>query len=204
VITGFRLAAGGAQAVHGVTPDLTTLAKALGAGEKLAAVVGREAFMRTLDPQRPAGVPAVFQSGTGNDGTAALAAGAAAVSLYGELERAGEYRRLHLLAERLASGLTAAFAARGVPFHVNQHGPMLQIFLTDATPSFETYAALPVLPVQFFYLALINEGVLLSLPTSNHIYLSFVHSTSDIDRVVQAAGVVLDQYDFRGIVAAAA
>lgn len=204
VITGFRLGAGGAQAVHGVTPDLTTLAKALGAGEKLAAVVGREQFMRTLDPNRQAGTPAVFQSGTGNDGTAALAAGAAAVALYRELERNGQYRRLGALAERLAAGLTRAFAARGVPFHANQHGPMLQIFLSDVTPRFETFAALPTGPVQLFYLSLINEGVLLSLPTSNHIYLSFAHTEADVDRVLASTSKVLDRYDFRGIVRAAA
>jgi glutamate-1-semialdehyde 2,1-aminomutase len=204
VITGFRLAAGGAQALHGVTPDLATLAKALGAGEKLAAVVGYERFMRTLDPNRPAGTPAVFQSGTGNDGTAALAAGTTAVGLYGELERGGEYRRLNALAERLARGLTAAFATRGVPFHVNQHGPMLQIFLSNAEPSFETFAALRTESVQYFYLALITEGVLLSLPTSNHIYLSFAHADADIDVVVDRTSVVLDRYDFRSIVAACA
>jgi glutamate-1-semialdehyde 2,1-aminomutase len=204
VITGFRLAAGGAQALHGVTPDLATLAKALGAGEKLAAVVGREECMRSLDPNRPPGTPAVFQSGTGNDGTAALAAGAAAVATYRALERDGEYRRLHGLAERLAAGLTAAFAAHEVPFHANQHGPMLQLFLSDATPSFETFATLPAGPVQSFYLALINEDVLLSLPTSNHIYLSFVHTDADIDRVLEKTWTVLDKYDFRGIVAAAA
>jgi glutamate-1-semialdehyde 2,1-aminomutase len=202
VITGFRLAPGGAQALHGVTPDLTTLAKALGAGEKLAAVVGQEPFMRTLDPKRPAGTPAVFQSGTGNDGTAALAAGAAAVGLYGELERSGDYRRLEGLARRLAAGLTAAFAARDVPFHANQLGPMLQVFLSSAEPGFEAFAALPTEPVQYFYLALINEGVLLSLPTSNHIYLSFAHTDADIDRVLTATAAVLDRYDFRSIVAA--
>jgi glutamate-1-semialdehyde 2,1-aminomutase len=164
--------------------------------------VGQERFMRTLDPKRPAGTPAVFQSGTGNDGTAALAAGAAAVGLYGELERSGDYRRLEGLARRLAAGLTAAFAARDVPFHANQLGPMLQVFLSSAEPGFEAFAALPTEPVQYFYLALINEGVLLSLPTSNHIYLSFAHTDADIDRVLTATAAVLDRYDFRSIVAA--
>ena len=82
----------------------TVLAKALGAGEKLAAVVGREACMRNLDPHRPARTPAVFQSGTGNDGTAGLAAAAAAVATYADLERGGEYPRLNGLAARLAAG----------------------------------------------------------------------------------------------------
>lgn len=204
VITGFRLAAGGAQALHGVTPDLATFAKALGAGEKLAAVAGREALLRCLDPERPKDIAAVFQSGTGNDGTAALAAGAAAIALYRDLEREGGYQRLAVLAARLAAGLRAEFAARGVPFHANQHGPMLQLFLSDAAPGFEAYAALPAGPIQLFYLALINEGALLSLPTSNHVYLSFSHTDADIDAVLASVAVVLDRYDFARIVRAAA
>ena len=204
VITGFRLAPGGAQALHGVTPDLVTLAKALGAGEKLAALAGSEALLRCLDPDRPRGTPAVFQSGTGNDGTSALAAGAAAIELYGELERNGEYSRLNGLSQRLADGLRLAFSTRNVPFHANQLGPMLQLFLSAATPGFEGFAGLPPGPLQLFYLALINEGVLLSLPTSNHVYLSFAHTDADISTVLEKAGAVLDRYDFRAIVDCAA
>jgi glutamate-1-semialdehyde 2,1-aminomutase len=200
VITGFRLAPGGAQQLHGVTPDIATYAKALGAGEKLAAVAGREAVMRVLDPERPAGTPFAFQSGTGNDGTAALAAGVAAIALYEELGRSGGYERLDGLAQRLAQGLRTAFAARGVPFHANQHGPMLQLFLSDATPGFEAFAGLPAEPLQLFYLALINEGVLLSLPTSNHIYLSFAHTAQDIATVLGATARVLDRHDFAQLV----
>ena len=199
VITGFRLAPGGAQQLHGVTPDIVTLAKALGAGEKLAAVAGAERIMRVFDPERPAGTPFAFQSGTGNDGTSALAAGVAAIGLYQEHGRNGGYQRLNAIAERLAKGLHAAFAARQVPFHANQHGPMLQLFLSDATPGFEAFARLPAGPLQLFYLALINEGVLLSLPTSNHIYLSFAHTEADIDTVLAATVRVLDRYDFRQI-----
>jgi glutamate-1-semialdehyde 2,1-aminomutase len=203
VITGFRLAAGGAQALHGVTPDLATFAKALGAGEKLAALAGRESILRCLDPDRPDGTPGVFQSGTGNDGTAALAAGAAAIALYRAFEQDGSYLRLNRLSQRLANGLRAAFASRRVPFHANQLGPMLQLFLSDSSPSFENFSRLPPGPMQLFYLALINEGVLLSLPTSNHIYLSFAHSDAEISTVLEKAETVLDRYDFREITRAA-
>ena len=200
VITGFRLAPGGAQQYHGVVPDLATFAKALGAGEKLAALAGPERVMRVLDPERPPGTPAVFQSGTGNDGTSALAAGAAAIALYEDLHRAGEYALLAQRARRLADGLRMAFAAGRVPFHANQHGPMLQLFLSDAPPGFEAFANLPAEPLQLFYLALINEGVLLSLPTSNHIYLSFAHTDADIDDVLAATARVLRRHDFAQIV----
>jgi glutamate-1-semialdehyde 2,1-aminomutase len=203
VITGFRLSLGGAQAVHAVIPDLATYAKALGAGEKLAAVVGREDLMRGLDPNRPAGVVGVFQSGTGNDGTCALAAGLAAVRSFREMDQSGGYAALHGRAQRLAHGITLAFHSRGVPCHVNQLGPMLQLFLSEAEPGFEAFSRIPPGPLVLFYLAMINEGVLLSLPTSNHVYLSFAHSNEDIERILEKVGLVLDRYDFRALVRAA-
>lgn len=200
VITGFRLASGGAQAVHGVTPDLTTFAKALAAGEKLAAVVGRESVMRCLDPERPEGTPAVFQSGTGNDGTSGLAAACAAMRTYRNLHKNGGYDRLARQSSRLAEGIRAAFRAHAVPCHVNQIGPMLQLFLTDAPASFARYAAVPTGALALFYLALINEGVLLSLPTSNHIYLSFAHTDADFENIISAVNTVLTKYNIRCLV----
>lgn len=203
VITGFRLAPGGAQARHGVTPDLATFGKALGAGEKVSAVVGREAIMRSLDPNRPPGTPGVFQSGTSNDGTSGLAAARAAVDTYERLGQQGDYAALEARAVRLADGLRAAFHSAGVPHHVNQLGPMLQLFFSDRKPGFESFAGMPNSPIALFYLAMINEGILLSLPTSNHIYLSFAHSDDDISRAIAAAEKVLADYDFAGIVRAA-
>ena len=200
VITGFRLGAGGAQALYGVTPDLATFGKALGAGEKLAAVAGSERFMRGVDPNCPAGTPAVFQSGTGNDGTTGLAAAKAAIPLYRALEYDGSYAALNDLAAQLAGGLRQLFRAHGVPFHANQLGPMLQLFLSSGDPSFDAFSALPTWPLELFYLALINEGILLSLPTSNHVYLSFAHTEADIARVLEKVAVVLDAYDFCEIV----
>jgi len=204
VITGFRLGLVGAQGYYGVTPDVATYAKALGAGEKLAAVVGRADILAGLDPDRPASTQAVFQSGTGNDGTAPLAAGLAAVTAYRELQAAGEYDALFNRSARLADGLRVLFKEYGVPAHVNQLGPMLQLFLTDKPATFEACSAVPTWPVTLFYTALIGEGILLSLPTSNHIYLSFAHKDADVDAVLAAARSVLSRYDFATLVHAAA
>jgi glutamate-1-semialdehyde 2,1-aminomutase len=202
VITGFRLAAGGAQVVHGVTPDLATFAKALAAGEKLAAVAGREEIMSALDPSGPSATATVFQSGTGNDGTIALAAALGAVTTYREFDSSGAYATLNARAEKLANGIRGAFSARSVPCHVNQLGPMLQLFLSEVSPSFEAFAGIATGPVELFYLAMINEGILLSLPTSNHIYLSFAHTDADIDRIIAKVHVVLDTYDFGAVIRA--
>lgn len=204
VITGFRLGLGGAQVLHGITPDLATLGKALGAGEKLAAVVGSEEIFRAVDPEQSVGGATVFQSGTGNDGTVALAAAHAAVSLYRELEQAGEYERLSKRTARLATGVRNAFRARGVPCHVNQLGPMMQLFLSEEAPEFAAFSRVPTGALSAFYLALINAGILLSLPTSNHVYLSFAHSDSDIDRILAQVERVLDTHDFGSLVRAEA
>lgn len=202
VITGFRLGLKGAQGHYGVVPDLATYAKALGAGEKLAAVVGTERFMAGVDSNRRAGTPVVFQSGTGNDGTGGLAAGLAAVRAYRRLEHEGAYAVLNAHAARLAAGLRHAFRDHGIPLHVNQLGPMLQLFMTDKAPSFEAYCDVPTRPLELFYLALINEGVLLSLPTSNHVYLSFAHTEADITRILDAVSTVLERHDFARILEA--
>jgi len=81
---------------------------------------------------------------------------------------------------------------------------MLQIFLTDAPPTFESCAGIPTWPGALFYLALINEGILLSLPTSNHIYLSFAHTDADVAEILLKVDTVLDRYDFGALVRAAA
>jgi glutamate-1-semialdehyde 2,1-aminomutase len=200
VITGYRLALGGGQAYYGVTPDLTTLGKAIAAGGKLAAVTGREEIMRVVDPHAPPGTPKVFQSGTANDGTAAISAALGAIPTYQALHAEQGYERLFSLGEALAEGIRQAFSSRGIPCHVNQLGPMLQLFLSAEPASFERYAQLDTEALALFFTALINEGVILTLPTSNHVYLSFEHSSDDIALIVEKVNHVLDEYDFKSLV----
>ncbi len=199
VITGMRLALGGAQSFYGVTPDLATLGKAVAAGERLAAVVGREEIMQVVDPNAPAGVAKVFQSGTANDGTAAIAASIGAIHTYRDLDADNQYNHLFEIGERLARGIRRAFQTRGIPCHVNQIGPLLQLFLSDKKPTFENFVNLDLEVLSLFFLALINEGVILTLPTSNHIYLSFVHTVDEIEEIIEKANLVLDKYDFSSL-----
>lgn len=196
VITGFRLGLAGAQGYHGVRPDLATFGKALSAGEKLGAVVGIEKVMRVTDPLAPATVPRVFQSGTGNDGTMALAAANAAMAEYERLDGLGEYEALAARTESLELALRSIFREHSIDLHINRLGSMMQLFVSRKKPSFEAYADLNNDLLELFYLAMINEGVMLSLPTSNHIYFSFMHNDSAIGAVAQAARKVLLQYPF--------
>lgn len=196
VITGFRVGLKGAQGMHGVTPDLTTLGKALSGGEKLGAVAGSARVMSVTDPLAPAGGPHVFQSGTGNDGTYALACAAAAIGEYKRLDAAGEYDRLARDVDTLKSSLLATFGDAGIGLHVNSLASMMQLYLTDEAPSFERYVGLSTELLELFYLALINEGVMLSLPTSNHVYFSFAHASEDFTQIEHAARAVLGKYSF--------
>ena len=199
VITGFRLALGGAQEYFGVTPDLVTMAKAAGGGEKIAFVAGSADVMSVVDPEAPAGTPRVFQSGTVNDGAIALAVTTATLKTYQDLDAIGEYQRLNAKAQRLKDGIVSAFRKRNIFCQVNHIASMLQIYIASQTVSFETCQGLDMSAVQLFYHALINEGVLLSLPTSNHIYLSFAHSDEDIDLILENIEIVLARYDFESV-----
>ena len=196
VITGFRLALGGAQAYYGVDADLAIFAKALSCGEKLGALVGRKDVMDVLDPRQERGQPRAYQSGTTNDGTSALAAAHAALLEYQSLHQSGGYATLSALGDRLSEGLRGAFQQCGIPCHVNQLGSMMQLFITDAEPNFDRYIRLSQKPVALFTLAMLCEGVVLGLPGSPHIYLSFRHSQHDVDAIVRAAERVLEKYDF--------
>jgi len=196
VITGFRLARGGAQEFYSVVPDLAVFAKALSAGEKLSAVAGRAEILEVTAPDPAGRRPQVFQSGTTNDGTVALAAADAALQVYRTMDVVGGvYASVEGLANRLADGLIRVFADHQIPLHVNHIGSVLQLFVTDAVPDFETYACLDTTLVESFYLAMIIEGILLSLPGSNHVYLSLLHDDTHIDAILEAAEQVLTRYD---------
>ncbi len=196
VITGFRLALGGAQAWYDITPDLTTLAKALSAGDRLAAVVGRADIMEVTDPRAGPDVPRAFQSGTGNDGTFAVAAALGAIGEYQRLERAGAYEALAGRVEGLEAALRAAFEDHGITVHVNRVRSLMQCHVTAPGPPGERDAALNRALLYPFHLALVNEGVLLALPGSDHSFFSFLHDQAACDEIARAARTVLGKYPF--------
>lgn len=196
VISGCRLAPGGAQQYYGVTPDIVTMAKALAAGEKLALVAGRSEVMSVVDPLAPEGTPRVFQSGTVNDGPAALAASTAALSVYQRLYEKGDYERLERDTQQTKNVLEHNFNVAGMPCQVNQLASMLQIHLGGRNLTFTTSQGQDLRVLELFYLALINEGVMLSLPTSNHIYFSFAHSRPDFELIWKTIERVFERYRF--------
>jgi glutamate-1-semialdehyde 2,1-aminomutase len=126
VMTGFRVAWGGAQTLHGIAPDLTTLGKVIGGGLPLAAYCGRRELMSLVAPAGP-----VYQAGTLSGNPLAVAAGRAAL---GQLA-AGDglaYRRLEETGARLAAGIAEAAARHGIACRVERQGSMLGLFFTAA------------------------------------------------------------------------
>lgn len=179
VITGFRLARGGAQERFGVRPDLTTLGKVIGGGMPVGAYGGRADLMRLVAPEGP-----VYQAGTLSGHPIAMAAGIATLDLltpdvYRGLERAGA---------RLEAGLRGAAAGAGQEVSVSRVGSLLTVFFRP-TPPRDGAEALASDREAFarFFGAMLDAGVLLPPSQFEAWFLGAAHSDADIDATVAAA-----------------
>ena len=128
VITGFRLAPGGAQEFFGVTPDLTVLGKALGGGIPVGALAGNEELMAWLDPGQPDG-RRILTEGSFYGNPISMAAVAATL---GELRKPGAHAHLHRIGDAIATRLAEVFAARGLPFQSTGVGPLVEFYSSDS------------------------------------------------------------------------
>ncbi|MBT6241810.1 MAG: aminotransferase class III-fold pyridoxal phosphate-dependent enzyme [Rhodospirillaceae bacterium] len=201
VISGFRIAAGGGQGHFGIKPDLMTFAKALSGGGTLSAVAGRADVMSGVVPNSATNVfnlkvPGTFQSGTTNDDTMSLASSIGALRAYKKLDDAGDYERLNNLTKRFSQGMVKKFHECGVPCYSNQWGPLLRFVLSDGEASFKAHQKVDKSALSLFIMALMTEGVLLSMPTSGATYLSFAHTEADIDTIIEKTELVLRKYKF--------
>ncbi len=180
VITGFRLALGGAQEHYGVRADLATFAKALGAGYPISAVTGRREIMELVARNE---VPYL---GTYNTNSLVVAAAIAALD---ELARPGTYGRLFALGERLANGLRDEFRRAGIPALVQGPGPVFQLWFTDtpATTYREAVARAKAAFYAAFQQAMLKRGVLFHPSQQEHFFLSTAHTDEDVDRTLEAA-----------------
>ncbi|MFZ5595123.1 MAG: glutamate-1-semialdehyde 2,1-aminomutase [Pseudomonadota bacterium] len=185
VMTGFRVALGGAQQYYGVTPDLTTLGKVVGGGLPVGAFGGKKEIMQHIAPLGP-----VYQAGTLSGNPVAMAAGLATVS---RLTAPGFYEHLSAMTQRLATGLVERAEATGIPLCANQVGGMFGIFFTDQ-PSVSSYAQAVNCNVEHFKLffhGMLEQGVYLAPSAFEAGFVSAAHGETEIDATLDAAERVL-------------
>jgi len=180
VMTGFRVAYGGAQERYGVTPDLTTIGKIIGGGLPAAAFGGAAAIMQKLAPLGP-----VYQAGTLSGNPLAMAAGLKAMEILG---RPGTYDRLEHLGKRLGDGLLAAATSAGVSAVMNRVGSMLTLFFTkDPVTNYETAKLADTQRFGSFFRKMRDRGVFLPPSQFEAMFVSLAHTDEDIDQIVTAA-----------------
>jgi glutamate-1-semialdehyde 2,1-aminomutase len=184
VMTGFRLALGGAQELLKQTPDLTALGKIVGGGFPVGAFGGRADVMKHILPAGP-----VFQAGTLSGNPVAMAAGLATLQ---ELCERPPYERLEKLGARLADGLTGAAKAAGVPHTLNRVGSMWTLFFAEG-PVVDYDGAKKSDAGRFakFFWAMLDRGVYLPCSQFEAAFNSTLHGEAEIDATIAAAGEAL-------------
>ncbi len=181
VMTGFRVAPGGAQQLYGVTPDLTTLGKVVGGGLPVGAFGGRRDIMQQLSPTGP-----VYQAGTLSGNPVAMAAGLATLAL---VQQPGFHAGLDQRARALVEGLEERAARAGIGLTSNQVGGMFGVFFTDAgrVSDLAGVSACNLERFQAFYHAMLEHGVYLAPSAFEAGFVSSAHDESAIQSTLDAA-----------------
>jgi glutamate-1-semialdehyde 2,1-aminomutase len=180
VITGFRVAYGGAQALYGVRPDLTCLGKIIGGGLPVGAYGGARAIMQGVAP-----LGGVYQAGTLSGNPLAVAAGLAALRA---LASPKVYARLEESGARLEAGLVDGAKAAGLPLTVNRVGSMLTAFFTDS-PVTDYASAKRSDTARYgrFFHAMLDGGVFLAASQFEAAFVGLAHDASDLDEAERVA-----------------
>ena len=185
VITGFRVAYGGAQALYNIQPDLTTLGKIIGGGMPVGAYGGSHEIMSHIAPDGP-----VYQAGTLSGNPLAMSAG---IAMLTELKQPGFYNSLDQKAQNLESGLRQAIQAAGLPAQVGRVASILGLFftqqpvhnMTDAkTSDLEKFSA--------YYAGMRERGIYLAPSQFESMFVSAAHEPEHIDKTIEAAEAVLN------------
>ena len=180
VMTGFRVALGGAQAHYNIKPDLTTLGKVIGGGMPVGAFGGSHEVMQFIAPTGP-----VYQAGTLSGNPIAMHAGLAALTTLDS----PEYQQLAIKTKQLAEGLKQAAAETGVPLTVNYAGGMFGFFFTDEpqVTNFKQVCACDSEKFKKFFHLMLDEGVYLAPSSFEAGFLSLAHTEQDINNTLIAA-----------------
>ncbi|VAW90143.1 Glutamate-1-semialdehyde 2,1-aminomutase [hydrothermal vent metagenome] len=181
VMTGFRVALGGAQAHYGVKPDLTTLGKVIGGGLPVGAFGGKREVMEQIAPLGP-----VYQAGTLSGNPVSMAAGLASMDI---LMQAGFHENLSQKAAMLMDGLKARAKAAGIPLTTNQVGGMFGFFFSDEPQVSRFYQVTQcnLQRFQLFYHEMLNQGVYLAPSAYETGFVSSAHTEVEIQATLDAA-----------------
>lgn len=183
VMTGFRVALGGAQAHYQIKPDLTTLGKVIGAGLPVGAFGGKKEIMQYIAPTGP-----VYQAGTLSGNPLAMAAGLAMMQ---QVSQADFYMDLSAKAARLCQGLEQAAKAHNIALTYNQVGAMFGLFFTDTkVSSYQQATQCNIEQFKRFYHGMLNEGVYLAPSAFEAGFVSSAHTDALIDETIAKANKV--------------
>lgn len=181
VMTGFRVALGGAQALYGITPDLSTFGKVIGGGMPVGAFGGKREFMELVAPSGP-----VYQAGTLSGNPVAMAAGLATLD---QVTAPGFYEGLGEKARMLTEGLQAEADFAGVPFTTTNVGGMFGLYFSaeQQIVNFEQSGAVDVYKFKCFFHAMLDRGVYLAPSAYEAGFVSSAHSEEHISATINAA-----------------
>ena len=184
VMTGFRVALGGAQAHYGIRPDLTTLGKVIGGGMPVGAFGGKREIMEHIAPLGP-----VYQAGTLSGNPIAMTAGLRTLEL---ISAPGFYDVLTEKVEYLTNGIHAAAQAAGVDMTVNRVGGMFGLFFSDQqVTSFEQATRCNIEQFKQFFHGMLDEGVYMAPSAYEAGFVSSAHMSEELDRTIEVARLVL-------------
>jgi glutamate-1-semialdehyde 2,1-aminomutase len=189
VMTGFRVAYGGAQALYNISPDLTTLGKIIGGGLPVGAYGGKRDIMAQIAPQGP-----VYQAGTLSGNPLAMAAGIATLE---QIKQPGFYEALDDVSEMLIDGLEAAIQRTGIKARAGRVGSMAGLFFTDKTVrNFDDAKTADLALFSAFYRGMLEQGIYLAPSQFEALFISAAHGKNYITETVRAAEAV-----FKGLAA---
>ena len=181
VMTGFRVALGGAQQVYNIKPDLTTLGKVIGGGMPVGAFGGKREIMQKIAPIGP-----IYQAGTLSGNPVAMAAGLKTLEL---ISQAGFYDALSQRTTQLMQGLQAAADKAGIPFTTNQVGGMFGFFFSQekSISTFQQVSQCNIERFKTFYHGMLDHGVYLAPSAYEAGFVSSMHTQQDIAQTIAAA-----------------
>ena len=186
VMTGFRVALGGAQSLHGIKPDLTTMGKVIGGGMPLAAFGGRKDIMECISP-----LGGVYQAGTLSGNPIAVAAGLKTLEI---IQREGFYENLTALTQRLANGMADAAKAHGVEFTADSVGGMFGLYFANHAPqNYADMAHSNIEGFKHFFHGMLDRNVAFGPSAYEAGFVSAAHTPELIDETIAAAHEVFKE-----------